>query len=240
MCGVCAGLQRQRWLREVDSVLAVHNAHAQPFPTPRSRVRLMIYLSGGVADALYGYDDIGFMLTPMMGNAPDLSRTLWGADTGCFASPHKFSLDTYLCWLQKRLPFAHTCLFATAPDVVGDAAATLVRAYPVLPQIRNLGYKASLVGQDGMCASELDWDAFDCLFLGGSTEWKLGAGIALGEEAKRRGKWVHVGRVNSKKRLHLMAERGFDSADGTYICFGPDQNVPKLLRWMAEIRQIHV
>lgn len=45
---------------------------------------------------------------------------------------------------------------------------------------------------------------FDVLFLGGSTAWKLGsAARRLTTEAKARGKQVHMGRVNSLKRLML-------------------------------------
>ena len=64
--------------------------------------------------------DLGWMLTPMMGNKPDLSATWWGADTGCFANPAAYDEDSYLRWLDARP--RHTCLFATAPDAVADAA----------------------------------------------------------------------------------------------------------------------
>jgi hypothetical protein len=40
------------------------------------------------------------------------------------------------------------------------------------------------------------WDAFDVLFLGGTTDWKLGPAAAdLTAEARRRGLVVHMGRV---------------------------------------------
>jgi hypothetical protein len=71
------------------------------------------------------------------------------------------------------------------------------------------------------------------LFIGGSTEWKLGAEArALAALAKNRGLWVHMGRVNSLRRLRYAADIGCDSVDGTYLAFGPDQNLPTQLTWI--------
>lgn len=82
----------------------------------------------------------------------------------------------------------------------------------------------------------LPWDAFDVLFLAGSTQWKLGP-IAerLAREAKARGKNVHMGRVNSRMRLGIAEWFGCDTADGTYLAYGPDKNLPRLLRWLDEL-----
>jgi hypothetical protein len=42
---------------------------------------------------------------------------------------------------------------------------------------------------------------------------------------------VHCGRVNSWKRLAYAESIGCTSADGTYLTFGPEINLPKLLGW---------
>ncbi len=55
-------------------------------------------------------------------------------------------------------------------------------------------------------------------------------------EAKDRGKQVHVGRVNSARRLRWARDHGADSADGTYVGFGPDVNLPKVTRWLDGVR----
>ena len=73
------------------------------------------------------------------------------------------------------------------------------------------------------------------LFIGGTTEWKLGRHArALVREAKQRGKHVHMGRVNSAKRYRYAEAIGCDSADGTFLTFGPDANLPRLLAWQRE------
>lgn len=194
----------------------------------------MIYLSGCVRPELLASPDLGLMLTPMMGNAPDMTDVLWAADTGCYSSPEKYDEVAYLGWLAKREP--DRCLFATAPDVVGDAEATLAKSLPVLPKIRALGYRAALVAQDGL--EDVPWAEFDALFIGGTTAWKLSeVAYRLAREADKRGKWTHMGRVNSWRRLKAAAVSGYDSADGTYIAFGPDLLLPKVIAWAATLRR---
>jgi hypothetical protein len=108
-------------------------------------------------------------------------------------------------------------LFVTVPDVVADAAATASRWVRWAPAVRRRGLPLAFVAQDG-CELGLVPAAheFDCLFIGGSTEWKLGAECAqLVRAAKRAGKWVHMGRVNTERRIRYAASIGCDSVDGT-------------------------
>lgn len=197
-----------------------------------------MYLTGCIREELIGLrPDLGVIVTPHMGNKVDLLRTKWGADNGCFAKPELFNLAEYLVWLGHRRYAAHNCLFATAPDVVGDAVATWERSLPCFEQIRLLGFPAALVAQDGIENMQLDWDAFDVLFLGGTTQWKLSHHAKnITREAKRRGKSVHMGRVNSATRIKTAAMWGCDSADGTFLAFGPDKNIPRLLAWLDSLK----
>lgn len=171
--------------------------------------------------------------TPLQGNAiPPGAECI--ADNGCFGKGYPGD-DKWLAWLERKASVGTDRFrFATAPDVVGDAHATLARSVPLLPYIRERGYPAALVGQDGMEELDLPWTEFDALFIGGTTDWKLGPGaLHLANEAKERGKRLHMGRVNSKKRIEYARSIGCDSVDGTYLAFGPDINLPKLLRWLG-------
>jgi hypothetical protein len=182
-------------------------------------------------------EKLGFIDTPAQGNKRP-AGVVWCADNGCFGKGYPGD-EKWLAWLDKNSEEAATCLFATAPDVVGDAAATLTRSLPFLPKIRGLGYPAALVAQDGLEDLEIPWDAFDVLFIGGSTEWKLGpAARKLIRQAKARGKWVHMGRVNSERRYRYAHEMGCDSVDGTYLTYGPLINLPKLLAWSRVENQL--
>ena len=196
--------------------------------------KTMIYLSGRVvAD-----DRIGVMLSfnanhttqNMLG-----SNQLFALDNGCFSNPYKYSDKGFLNWLDKIN--RKNCLFAVAPDVVGDAKETLKRSLPMLPKLRSAGYQAAFIAQDG-ATEDLPWDEFDCLFIGGTTDWKLSqqAGDLIAH-AKKKNKWVHVGRVNSYTRIKAISVLGADSCDGTFLAFGPDKNLPILIQWLSKIKE---
>lgn len=204
--------------------------------SPAMKVEAMIYFCNpttGTHDAMTS-GLLGFIDTPRQGNIrPD--GVVWCADNGCFGKG--FTEDHWWRFLVKHAKDAGTCVFATAPDVVGDAVATLERSAPWLPKIRSLGYPAAFVAQDGIEDTVIPWDDFDALFIGGTTEFKLGATArSLIFEAKRRGKWVHCGRINSLKRYRAMEALGCDSCDGTKVVFAPDVNLPKVLGWVRDLK----
>jgi hypothetical protein len=175
---------------------------------------------------------LGVIRTPRQGNV-HLDDVTWCADNGCFGKNYVGNYNWFY-WLVENKHLADHCAFATAPDVVGDARATLTRSREWLPRIRRLGYPAALVAQDGLEDLRVPWATFDVLFIGGTTEWKLGPAAAdLIKRAKKKGKAVHVGRVNTKNRIDRFRALGVDSLDGTVLTFGPDHNLPRLLRWIA-------
>jgi hypothetical protein len=197
----------------------------------------LIYLSGCVRPELIGRrEDAGLMLQPNMGNRPDLSATWFAIDNGCFAKGGSFDLLGYVEYLKSLRPYRERCLFATGPDVMGSAALTLGRSLDVLPIIRHLGFPAAFVAQYGIEEITVPWDTFDCLFVGGG-QFKLEeTAFELAAEAKRRGKWVHMGQVNSLARLRTAQVGGYDSADGTFVRFGPDRRLPEMISWLDALQ----
>ena len=197
----------------------------------------MIYLSGRLQAEKIGQRlDIGSMIGYREGSLSHgkhhLENVLWAADNGCFTNPD-LNVEKYLVWLENLKPNQETCLFATAPDVVGNAKETWARSRDILPQIRALGYPAALVAQDGIEDEPIKWEAFDCLFIGGSTEWKLSTNTHwLCREAVKQGKWVHMGRVNSYRRLLQARFAGCNSCDGTMLTYAPDRRLKQLERWL--------
>jgi hypothetical protein len=177
---------------------------------------------------------LGFIDTPLQGNKRP-EGFVWCADNGAFSD--KWEAEKWWRFLVKNAAHAGSCVFATAPDVVGDHEATLERSRPWLPRIRALGYPAAFVVQDGATVENVPWGEFDVLFIGGAEDdvFKLGPDArALAAEARRRGLWVHMGRVNSRKRWRYADAIGCDSVDGTYLTFGPQVNMPKLLSWVNQ------
>lgn len=177
--------------------------------------------------------ELACIVTPKQGNKiPDGAR--YCADNGCFGKGYPGD-DAWWGWV-KALPNKERCDFAVAPDVVGDAAATLKRSKPWLPRIRSLGIASAFVAQNDAETVGVPWDEFDVLFIGGDTEWKLGPHArAIAAEAKARDKHVHMGRVNSERRLRYADAIGCDTADGTYLAFGPDANLPNVRAWLRGV-----
>lgn len=170
---------------------------------------------------------LGLMCQPA--SNPPRPGWIWAADNGCFNA--KWDHGRWSAWLNRDTPRSG-CLFATVPDVVGDHRATLDRFDEYVNDVLAARFPVAFVGQDGAQYGGVPWARFDCLFIGGSTGWKMSQpALDLAREARRRGKWVHVGRVNSLNRFGTWAADA-DSCDGTFIAFGPKKNAPKVAAWM--------
>lgn len=193
----------------------------------------MLYLSGAknpvIADDLAA-GHIGLLNTPRTGYTLD-GVAVWAMDNGCFAGTYPGD-KAYLAALKRLEPHRERCLFVAVPDVVGDARTTLALFPGMAARVKALGWPVALVGQDGMEDLNVPWDDVDWLFVGGSTQWKLGPGAErLIGQAKANGKKVHVGRVNSARRFARFREMGCDSADGTSIAFDPTGNARRIRDW---------
>ena len=179
---------------------------------------------------------------PVRVDKPTAARyRYWAADNGCYSQGDRFDPYRWFVWLcgLPDVGRRRRCLFATAPDVVGDADATWWRSLPWLDPIRSAGIPVALVGQDGVEDHVATWDndeLWDVMFLGGTTAWKCSREAHdVAAEARLRGKWVHAGRVHSWRRLHLFAGWPVDSVDGTYLKYGPDTNGRRLAGWLTRL-----
>jgi hypothetical protein len=201
----------------------------------------VLYLSGVFTQTLLANPrpELGLMFQPGMGNdARAFQFWPFALDNGRFARPDLWNAGDWLEWLAGLRRYRERCLFAVAPDVVGDALATLQLSMPYLETIRQLGYRAAFVAQDGFHDAFPNPDTFDVLFIGGRDEWKFAedGGYAAARWARSHGKPTHQGRVNSERRTLTMHVSMFDSVDGTYLKYGPDVNWPKLNAWLDKVR----
>lgn len=191
----------------------------------------------------FDHRDVGFMHNPNMGNRI-LPGKWWAADNGCFSSDTEKRKQGVFNWEKFKRWFTSLddetlsrCLFAVVPDMPFDGDETIKRFHEWKTKMRTLGVPLAFVTQDGMGAEDVPWGDIDALFVGGSTEWKTGnESAALIAEAKRRRKWVHMGRVNSLQKLRTAASLGCDSADGTFLKYGPDKNWLRVKHWMDSLR----
>lgn len=140
----------------------------------------------------------------------------WAADNDCFQGLD----EPAFVGMLDRLAGLPGCQFVVCPDVVGEQGLTDLLFEEWAPQILMRGLPAAYVVQEDGVEYEprgLPWGVISALFIGcaGDAE-KLGPRVrALVAEAKRRGLWVHMGRVNSAKRIAYAKEIGCDSIDGT-------------------------
>lgn len=157
----------------------------------------------------------------------------WAADNDCFQA---FDRKAYLKMLAHLTEAKNDrLLFVTAPDVVGDSTATLAYFHAYEPMLHDLELPVAFVAQDGLSIEATPWDCLEALFLGGTTEWKMGFQAArLAREAKQRGKWVHMGRVNSDRRVKYAQSIGCDSIDGTKFSKFADTYIPAYLSWSGD------
>ena len=189
----------------------------------------MIYLSG--SNFKDTPKEIGFMAVPKSSNFLAMDGRFWAGDNGAFKG--NFNEEAFFDYLTKLIKHQDKCLFIACPDVLADPIKTLEQYGEYSKKIKGMGYKVAFVCQDGQ--ENYDIPECDAIFIGGTTKWKLGKGAdKCIKIAKERGLWVHVGRVNTKKRIVHFAIRGVDSVDGTCIAYGPDLNIPNLLRWIKE------
>lgn len=207
----------------------------------------MIYLTSSSSGLISEVDEhLGVMLSAggRIYNLDDWpAHTRWAIDNGCFTPAGKtdaFNPERWWAILEAAATPEHLtrCLFATAPDVYADADGTLARADPWLDKITALGYRTAYVAQPWQRPELVPWDRIGALFVGGPDPWQDSPECAaLMAEAKARGLWPHIGRVNSYRRLRWCADHGADSADGTFLVFAPTANLPRIRQWFAKLEQ---
>jgi hypothetical protein len=174
---------------------------------------------------------LGQIVTPKQFN-PIPDGVTWCADNGKFGKGWVGD-EKFTQFLRLFAPQADRCKFAVAPDVPFEHEASLALSRPWLPLIRSIGYPVALAVQDGGTSADLPWGEFDVLFIGGTDEFKASAEVVeMVAEARLRGLWVHMGRVNTRKRLLYSAHLGCHSGDGQFFRFGPDENLGRMLRYL--------
>lgn len=160
----------------------------------------------------------------------------WACDNGAFSG---LDAPAFLrCLADFRKKGARPDWIA-CPDKVGDHVETLRLWHCWSPMIREIGYTPAFVLQDG-CRPD-DVPDCDVVFVGGSTEYKLGPDAAACVlQAKAAGKIAHMGRVNSQKRIAYADSLGCDSVDGRQWSSFGDTYLPGIIRWFEQRAQQHI
>lgn len=108
--------------------------------------------------------------------------------------------------------------FIVAPDIVMGGGDSLRLTEAWLPRLVDVAPVLVAV-QDGIEPADVAplLGVRVGLFVGGSTEWKEHTAATWGALGRSRGAHVHVGRVNTARRIHLCAYAGAHSFDGSSV-----------------------
>lgn len=172
--------------------------------------------------------NIGVLVTPQDGNRLP-TGILYAADNSAYSN---WDEDKFIKLLDRIHNHHYKPIFVASPDVVGDAKRTYELFKKWMPIIKGYNLPVAMVIQNGQewIGMPGTWDNVDAIFIGGDDEFKLGQWVRyFVGKSKEKGKWVHMGRVNSLKRLMYARDIGCDSVDGTSFSMFPDTYIPKAL-----------
>lgn len=164
-----------------------------------------------------------------MRGQPPLAYALDNGAYGCWTRVTAFDTGGFTTAVRRWGAGAD---FIVVPDLVAGGRGSLAMSLRWLPWLRDNvpGQALYLAVQDGMEPGDFleaadgteglylpTGERFDGLFIGGTTEWKERTMHAWGALADRCGVRMHVGRVNSARRIHLAVDAGAASVDGTSV-----------------------
>lgn len=109
--------------------------------------------------------------------------------------------------------------WTVVPDIVAGGHASLELSLRWLRPVLDECAHALLAVQDGLTPDDVVPFLGERvgIFVGGSTDWKLTSLPQWGLVARQVKCWLHVGRVNTARRIHLCQAAGATSFDGTSV-----------------------
>ena len=178
------------------------------------------------------HNNLGYLVTPFSHTKlQEVKNKVYAIDNGAFAGldEKKFMKIVNNYKNNKKE------IFIAVPDIVGNHKETL----KMFNNWRDIlsDYNLGFVAQDGMTKNDIPKEA-QAVFIGGSTEFKLGKiAFEIIQIAKEKGLWVHMGRVNSLKRIKYAYESNVDSIDGTKYAMFDKVHLKKALDYISSLQK---
>lgn len=110
--------------------------------------------------------------------------------------------------------------WVVVPDVVGNSFDSLARTRQWLPFCLDYCPRVLIALQDGMhprMVHPLPVTGRIGFFVGGTSAWKEASLPMWADLARKIGVWLHVGRVNTARRIRRCQSVGAHSFDGTSV-----------------------
>lgn len=196
----------------------------------------MLLLVSGATKTLTkfaGNPHIGQLMTPQSGNKYREDMPV-GVDNCAYSDWDEQKFIRMIDSLAGK-----KVLWVAAPDFLGDARVTSVlydKWYQEIKVKRNL--PIAYVLQDGLDEIGAPYYPYDAVFIGGTTEFKLGGYVRyFVNAAKQHGKLIHMGRVNSFERMKYAIDIGCDSVDGSGFSIEPDRKIAVFLKMIEQYKQ---
>lgn len=151
------------------------------------------------------------LLTPLTRFKRQKPFDNFAIDNGAFSN---FDPNAFRQLVARETGDKSLCRFIAVPDVVGSAIRTSECFDHWCPRLS--GWSLAYVCQDGQQYENIPWADIAAVFIGGTTEFKMGRHtIEIIKAAKAMEKWIHVGRVNTPGRFEYFENLGVNSIDGT-------------------------
>jgi hypothetical protein len=147
---------------------------------------------------------------------------------GAWEKKHEWDEHAYIELLENARRATYP-LWAAVPDVVCDRDATIAK-WPIWSRkVREILPHTPLafVVQDGMTPADVPADA-EVIFVGGGNDFKWRTLRTWTANFPR----VHVGRVNSERKLWQCHDAGAESCDGTGWTMGGEDRLAELKHYL--------
>lgn len=156
---------------------------------------------------------------------------VWACDNDVFS---EYNPNRIRRFLEVYAEYAPTCQFFNVPDVLRDAQATLDRFGEWVDSVKAFGWKVAFTLQNGMERFDVPWSHIDALWLGATDEWRYDRQreyvLTTLYEARKRGKWTHVGRVSTVRKIRYWQASGVvRSFDSTGYTINPSRSLQHMV-----------
>jgi hypothetical protein len=156
------------------------------------------------------------LLSPVKGATLNPAGFRYCLDNGAWSSFSKGWPWSEERFYRAALRFGPTADFVAVPDIVEGGLESLRLSMSWLPRLDFCPLRLLPV-QDGMTPADVEPHVGReiGIFIGGSDAWKERTANMWGDVKVRTGCYLHVGRVNTHRRIRICAQAGADSFDGT-------------------------
>jgi len=141
----------------------------------------------------------------------------WAFDNGAWWAYANGEAFDERAFLRGYARYAAGADFAVLPDIVAGGRRSLEFSLAWRARLGAPVCPLMLAVQDGIAPADVAAVVGPELgvFVGGSTEWKERTLAGWGRLARECAARLHVGRVNTARRIHLCMAAGADSFDGS-------------------------